>query len=330
MDGALSACFKQASRPDPVLHDFHWQRKPSLPWPPDIGRVTRPGDTRRLRAINVDVMRQGGFQSGRGPHYTPRLTCLALEVSRTMKALLSRIQERTARVGIIGQGYVGLPLGLVFSEAGFPVTGFDVDPAKVEALRRGESYIKHIGPERVAAAVASGAYEATTDFDRLSACDAIFICVPTPLGSHREPDNSYIHRTSEQIAKRLRPGQIVVLESTTYPGTTDGEVQGILSKSGLKTPEDYFLAFSPERQDQGNEKFSTKSIPKVVGGVNPAPHAASWRRACAMGTPSARIGTRIATVVADFWFVWIAVVARTNPRNMEPVSPMKMEAGLKL
>ncbi len=187
-----------------------------------------------------------------------------------MKALLDRIQARTARIGVIGQGYVGLPLALVFREAGFPAIGFDVDPAKVDALRRGESYIKHIGPERVRTAISSGRFEATTDFDRLAECDAIFICVPTPLGRHREPDNSYIHRTTEEIAKRLRRGQLVVLESTTYPGTTDEEVQGILARSGLTTPADYFLAFSPEREDPGNEKFSTKSIPKIVGGVNPA------------------------------------------------------------
>ncbi len=185
-----------------------------------------------------------------------------------MKALISRIQDRSARLGVIGQGYVGLPLALVFSEAGFSVTGFDVDPKKIETLRRGESYIKHIGPERVAAAVANRRFDATADFDRLAECDAIFICVPTPLGQHREPDNGYIHRTAEEIAKRLRRGQLVVLESTTYPGTTDGEVQGILARTGLKTPDDYFLAFSPEREDPGNATFSTKSIPKIVGGVN--------------------------------------------------------------
>jgi UDP-N-acetyl-D-glucosamine dehydrogenase len=150
------------------------------------------------------------------------------------------------------------------------VTGFDLDPAKIDALRRGESYIKHIGPERVRAAVATGRFEATADFDRLGACDAILICVPTPLGEHREPDNSYIHRTAEEIARRLRPGQLVVLESTTYPGTTDEEVLPILARSGLSTPADFFLAFSPEREDPGNERFSTRSIPKVVGGVNPA------------------------------------------------------------
>ena len=187
-----------------------------------------------------------------------------------MKELHEKIAGRTARIGVIGQGYVGLPLALVFAEAGFPVVGFDVDPNKVEALRRGESYIKHIGPPRVQAAVASGKLEATTDFDRLGACDAILICVPTPLGRHREPDNSYIHETTLQIAKRLRPGQLVILESTTYPGTTDEEVQGLLSKTGLETPRDYLLAFSPEREDPGRQDFCTKSIPKVVGGVNGA------------------------------------------------------------
>jgi UDP-N-acetyl-D-glucosamine dehydrogenase len=185
-----------------------------------------------------------------------------------VKTLLDRIQSRSARIGIIGQGYVGLPLALVFREAGFPVVGFDLDSKKVEALRRGESYIKHIGPERVAAAVASGQFLATTDFDGLRECDAIVICVPTPLGDHREPDNSYIHSTAREIAKRLRKGQLVILESTTYPGTTDTEVHGILATTGLTTPDDYFLAFSPEREDPGNERFSTKSIPKVVGGVN--------------------------------------------------------------
>ena len=189
-------------------------------------------------------------------------------------AILSRVQDRSARIGIIGQGYVGLPLGLVFCEAGFHVTGFDVDPAKVAALGRGESYIKHIGPERVRSAVGSGRYRATTDFDGLRDCDAIFICVPTPLGRHREPDNSYIHRTAEEIGRRLRRGQLVVLESTTYPGTTDEEVLPILERSGLRTPEDFLLAFSPEREDPGNERFSTRSIPKVVGGVN-APSTAA-------------------------------------------------------
>jgi UDP-N-acetyl-D-glucosamine dehydrogenase len=187
-----------------------------------------------------------------------------------MEQLASRIAARTATVGVIGQGYVGLPLALVFSEAGFPVVGIDVDAAKVAALARGESYIRHIGPERVAAAVARGRYRATADFDRLAECDAILICVPTPLGPHREPDNSFIHATARQIAPRLRRGQLVVLESTTYPGTTDGEVLPILEQSGLRCPQDFLLAFSPEREDPGRRNFSTRTIPKVVGGIDPA------------------------------------------------------------
>jgi UDP-N-acetyl-D-glucosamine dehydrogenase len=185
-----------------------------------------------------------------------------------MSALVDKITNRSAIVGIIGQGYVGLPLALVFEEAGFQVRGFDVDPKKIDALNRGESYIKHIGSDRVAQSVARGRFHATTDFDGLRDCDAILICVPTPLGKHREPDNSYIHSTAREIAKRLRPGQLVVLESTTYPGTTDEEVQPILEETGLKCPGDFLLAFSPEREDPGNPKFHTRTIPKVVGGVN--------------------------------------------------------------
>ncbi|MBS2027830.1 MAG: nucleotide sugar dehydrogenase [Deltaproteobacteria bacterium] len=182
--------------------------------------------------------------------------------------ILQRVADKSARIAIIGQGYVGLPLGLVFAEAGFRVSGFDVDPAKVAAINRGESYIKQIGKERVAQAVKSGRYVASADFDGLKDADAIIICVPTPLGLHREPDNGYIHATAREIAKRLRKGQLVILESTTYPGTTDEEVQPILATSGLKCPDDFLLAFSPEREDPGNASFSTKTIPKVVGGIN--------------------------------------------------------------
>jgi UDP-N-acetyl-D-glucosamine dehydrogenase len=185
-----------------------------------------------------------------------------------MSGILSRIASRSARIGVIGQGYVGLPLALVFEEAGFTVTGFDVDPRKIEALGRGESYIKHIGSDRVAAAVKRGRFTASVDFDGLRDCDAILICVPTPLGRHREPDLSYIHNTAREIAKRLQKGQLIVLESTTYPGTTDEEVQPILEETGLKCPADFLLAFSPEREDPGNARFNTKTIPKVVGGVN--------------------------------------------------------------
>ena len=203
------------------------------------------------------------------------LTSFLPSVNRTLAPetgcpLFRSVTQASAVVGVIGQGYVGLPLGLVFCEAGFRVVGFDVDARKVTAISRGESFIKHIGPERVAAAVKSGRYAATTDFDRLGECDAIMVCVPTPLGKHREPDNSYIHATGREIAKRLRKGQLVVLESTTYPGTTDEDVQPILEATGLKTPDDFLLAFSPEREDPGNPKFHTRNTPKVMGGITPA------------------------------------------------------------
>ena len=184
--------------------------------------------------------------------------------------LSGKIADRSARVGVIGLGYVGLPLALLFEEAGFPVTGFDVDPAKTEALARGESYIRHIGSERVARAFARGRLEATTDFDRLSACDAVIVCVPTPLGRHREPDLSFIRSTAEAIAQRLRRGQLVVLESTTYPGTTREELLPRFAARGLQAGSDFFLAFSPEREDPGNKSFQTQDIPKVVGGLDPA------------------------------------------------------------
>ena len=186
------------------------------------------------------------------------------------QTLLERIGDRTARVGVIGLGYVGLPLALLFEEAGFAVTGFDVDPAKTEALRRGESYIRHIGRERVAKAFASSRIEATTDFDRLADCDAILVCVPTPLGRHREPDLSYVRATAGEVGRRLRPGQLVVLESTTYPGTTREELLPEFEKRGLRCGESAFLAFSPEREDPGNRHFNTQNIPKIVGGLDPA------------------------------------------------------------
>ena len=192
-----------------------------------------------------------------------------------MSSFIEQVRAKSAVVGVIGQGYVGLPLALVFAEAGFQTIGFDVDASKIEALRRGESYIQHLGADRVAAVVASGRFTATLDFRQLRECDAILICVPTPLGKHREPDNSYIHATAREIAKHLRPGQLVVLESTTYPGTTDDEVLPILTEGGLASPKDFLLAFSPEREDPGNAKFATRTIPKVVGGINPESTAAA-------------------------------------------------------
>jgi len=192
--------------------------------------------------------------------------------------LKERIASKQACVGVIGLGYVGLPLALLFEESGFPVIGFDIDPKKPEALNRGESYIKHIGPHRVAGAFARGRIQATSDFDRLSECEAILVCVPTPLGKHRDPDLSYIRNTADEIARRLRPGQLVVLESTTYPGTTREELKPRFDARGLTAGEGYFLAFSPEREDPGNPKYHTKNIPKIVGGLD----APSQEAACAL------------------------------------------------
>jgi UDP-N-acetyl-D-glucosamine dehydrogenase len=179
--------------------------------------------------------------------------------------LKQHLASGEATVGVIGLGYVGLPLGLTMAEAGKRVVGLDVDAAKVEKLGRGESYIRHIDSERIGRS--SARFSATTDFAALRDCDAILICVPTPLTEGREPDLSYVSGTAEAIAPHLRRGHVVVLESTTYPGTTDEVVQPILERGGLRVGEDFYLAFSPEREDPGNPSFNTKTIPKLVGGV---------------------------------------------------------------
>ena len=184
------------------------------------------------------------------------------------------------RVGIIGCGYVGLPLGLRFAEAGHRVTGFDTDPAKVEKLNRGQTYIQHIPQNKIQQFVQSRHFAATTDFSRLAEVDAIIICVPTPLDQRREPDLSYVEDTARAIRPHLQRGQLVVLESTTYPGTTEELVLPVLEETGMKCPvahgpdhdqiaTDFFLAFSPEREDPGNKQYGLAQIPKVVGGVNP-------------------------------------------------------------
>jgi len=182
--------------------------------------------------------------------------------------LKEKIESREALVSVIGLGYVGLPLVVEFGRAGFKVLGFDVDDDKVEALNKGKSYIRHIPPETISSMVENGFFEATSDFGRLDEPDAIIICVPTPLDNHREPDLSYIVSTAESIAPKVREGQLVVLESTTYPGTTDEVVLPILEKGGLKSGVDFFLAYSPEREDPGNPDYSTSKIPKVVAGVD--------------------------------------------------------------
>lgn len=200
--------------------------------------------------------------------------------------LRSRIENRSALVGIVGMGYVGLPLALAFTESGFRVLGFDIDETKVQKLNRGESYIHHLDGHRLEQAWSSGLLQATGDFSRLREPDAILICVPTPLGPHREPDLSYVVNTARQIAAALRPGQLVVLESTTYPGTTDEILKPILEGAPAESPQevlaasgdppgqlicgqDFFLAFSPEREDPGNKNYGTTNTPKVVGGVDP-------------------------------------------------------------
>jgi UDP-N-acetyl-D-glucosamine dehydrogenase len=183
--------------------------------------------------------------------------------------LLEAISERRAKVGVIGLGYVGLPLVIEFCRAGFPVMGFDVDESKVALLNRGESYIRHIDSAVLKTAL-DGCFHATADFMLLAEMDCILICVPTPLNKNREPDMTYVFSTGRCIAATLRKGQLVILESTTYPGTTDGELKAILEKTGLKAGEDFHLAFSPEREDPNNRNFSVRNIPKVVGGYTPA------------------------------------------------------------
>lgn len=188
--------------------------------------------------------------------------------SSRKKRLLTKIRSSKARVGIVGMGYVGLPLALVFTDKRFRVLGFDADRNKVRALARGRCYIGHLPEERVEAAVQAGRLEATADFRRLAEPDVIIVCVPTPLTPQREPDMSFVVKTAQQIRSRLRPGQLVILESTTYPGTTEELLRPLLEQSGLRCGRDFFLAFSPEREDPGNADYATTTIPKLVGGVD--------------------------------------------------------------
>jgi UDP-N-acetyl-D-glucosamine dehydrogenase len=200
--------------------------------------------------------------------------------------LISKIREKKATVGVVGLGYVGLPLILLFARKGFSTIGFDTDPEKIEKLQRGESYIAHIPASSIAAELKDNRLRSTTDFRLVREVDALLICVPTPLDEHREPDVSFIRGTAESVAPHLRPGQLIVLESTTYPGTTEELLLPILRKSDLRCPAseystdgdtvtpargteaDFLVAFSPEREDPGNKKFQTHEIPKVIGGVN--------------------------------------------------------------
>jgi UDP-N-acetyl-D-glucosamine dehydrogenase len=198
---------------------------------------------------------------------TPRK---ASRTNSAAHALEQRLENRTARLAVIGLGYVGLPLAVELAQAGFEVHGIDIDEQRVRQLNQGRSYIQDVPTADVAALVRQKRLTATTDFSVLKKCDTVNICVPTPLSKQRDPDVSYIVAAATEVARHLHRGQLVILESTTYPGTTDELVLPMLAESGLRVGRDFFLAFSPERVDPGNEKFTTRNIPKVVGGVTPA------------------------------------------------------------
>lgn len=185
------------------------------------------------------------------------------------KKLKEKVLAHSATVGVIGLGYVGLPLAVEKGKVGFKVIGFDINAARVARVNAGDNYIGDVKDEELQELTQKGAIVATTEFDRLSECDVVVICVPTPLTITRDPDISYIEASTEQIAKHLRPGQLVTLESTTYPGTTEEVILPLLEKKGLKVGKDFFLAFSPERVDPGNKRFSTNNTSKVVGGMTP-------------------------------------------------------------
>src|SRR5438034_5385978 len=222
--------------------------------------------------------------------------------------LKNKIEKRQARVAIIGMGYVGLPLALLYSESGFRVTGFDIDQRKVSTLNSGGSYIFRITPPEIQQARQQG-FTATSDYSQLESMDAVIICVPTPLNEYHEPDLSYITGTAESIAPHLRPGHLVVLESTTYPGTTEEVMIPILekgSRNGLKaargeaTAESFFVAFSPEREDPGNQTVARRDIPKVVGGLSPqaselagALYGAIFNRTVPVSSPAAAEMTKL-------------------------------------
>lgn len=183
--------------------------------------------------------------------------------------LINRLNNKQALIGVVGLGYVGLPLMLRYNSIGFSVLGIDIDQSKVDKLNNGETYIEHIPAEKIANAKATG-FEATTDFKRVSECDALILCVPTPLNKHREPDMSYVINTTNALKPYFREGQIVSLESTTYPGTTEEELLPRVEENGLTVGENIFLVYSPEREDPGNPDFETRTIPKVIGGHTPA------------------------------------------------------------
>jgi UDP-N-acetyl-D-glucosamine dehydrogenase len=213
-------------------------------------------------------------------------------------SLIEKIRSRDARVGVIGLGYVGLPLAVELARAGFHAVGFDVVEEKVDRANAGDSYIKDVSSDTLQAVVKSGHFVATTDFSLLAQCDTVNICVPTPLRKTRDPDISYIVASVEEIAKYKHSGMLVVLESTTYPGTTEEVIMPMLADENFRVGREFFLAFSPERVDPGNPRFNTKNIPKVVGGVTPAcTEVASALYAAALATVVPVSGARVAETV---------------------------------
>ncbi|MFO1080301.1 MAG: nucleotide sugar dehydrogenase [Reyranellaceae bacterium] len=207
-----------------------------------------------------------GFDTGLEAHSQDRPDS---DHAAWVASLLERIETRRARIGIVGLGYVGLPLARAVARQGFPVVGFDIDPAKPRQLNEGRSYIAHVESDEIARLVADGRLTATTDFAGIAEMAVVILCVPTPLTRQREPDLRFVESTAEAIAPGLRPGQLIVLESTTYPGTCRDVLRPILERGGRRSGRDFFLAYSPEREDPGNRRFETASIPKVVGGDGP-------------------------------------------------------------
>ncbi len=193
----------------------------------------------------------------------------AVQPRNSLQNLKEKIQTRTARAGVVGLGYVGLPLVAEFARAGFQVTGIDIQASRVEQLKRGESYVRDVATEQLARLVADGKLTASTDFSVAAELDTINICVPTPLRKTKDPDMTYVVEASQQVARYLHPGMLIVLESTTYPGTTEEVLLPLFESSGLRAGRDFCLCFSPERVDPGNPRFQTRNIPKVVGGVTP-------------------------------------------------------------
>lgn len=210
------------------------------------------------RRVGVSERKAATTDTTKAPANRPTAAAMAADY-------VAKASKRDLTIGIMGLGYVGLPLAEAFLQAGFRVLGFDIDERKIEALKANRTYIEHIPNARIVAMNATKRFEVTSAEKRLSVPDALLMCVPTPLNAHREPDISYVEKTTSIIAKRLRPGQLVVLESTTYPGTSDEVVKVILEKTGLQAGRDFAIAYSPEREDPGNVNFSTSSIPKVVG-----------------------------------------------------------------